>query len=274
MASTLYRARRLVRFPVIWLGRRRARDEPEHAKMLLELQGYSRAAREVMAATAIDRDYLHRADLDASSVVVDVGAYRGDGVASFRRLYGCEVWAFEPNPNAFSLLEERFAGQPEVHPVPWALGARDATLDLAFDGPGSSLFGGTHQDWATQPVTVRAAAPAFAELGIDRIDFMKVNIEGAEFELLDHLIEAGILRTVRYVLVQFHEWHAGAHGGRRRIRRSLAQTHDLVWDHPWIWELWCDRSRPHPPAPEVTPELRAAIQAELAARRSGEPSSG
>lgn len=274
MASTAYRVRRFVRSPLVWFRRRAEGPQPDGATMLLELHGYSPAVRKLMAVAAIDPDYVHRADLDASSVIVDVGAYRGDGAASFRRLYDAEVWAFEPNPNAFALLEERFAEDPRVHAIPWALGPADATLGLAPEGPGSSLQSGPRQDPAAMAVTVRQAAAAFEELGIERIDFMKINIEGAEYELLDHLAAAGVLPRVRYLLIQFHEWHEGAHRGRRRNRRALGATHDLVWDYPWIWELWCDRRHPHPPPPEITPELLAAVRAEVAAKRAGDASAG
>jgi len=38
-----------------------------------------------------------------------------------------------------------------------------------------------------------------------------------------------------------------------------------VWDYPWLFELWCARSAPHPVV-EVTDEIRAAVAAEARAR--------
>jgi hypothetical protein len=39
-------------------------------------------------------------------------------------------------------------------------------------------------------------------------------------------------------MVQFHEFHPKAYRRRRHNRRSLARSHQQVWDYPWIWEYW------------------------------------
>ena len=59
-----------------------------------------------------------------------------------------------------------------------------------------------------------------------------------EFDLFDRIIGAALLPDVRYVLIQFHEWHPKAHARRRALRRALAATHDEVWCYPWVWERW------------------------------------
>jgi hypothetical protein len=67
---------------------------------------------------------------------------------------------------------------------------------------------------------------------------MKINIEGAEFPLLERMIECNLLRKVDCFLIQFHEWHPGAYKRRRKIRKALSESHRLVWDYHFIWEKW------------------------------------
>jgi hypothetical protein len=67
---------------------------------------------------------------------------------------------------------------------------------------------------------------------------MKINIEGAEFPLLDRMIKTGLLQNVDCFLIQFHEWHPGAYKKRRHIREALSRTHRLEWDYYFIWEKW------------------------------------
>ena len=275
---SLYQLKRAALMPVIRYRRARTTDVTPAERHLLELSGYSRAIRLLMATKAIDPALLHRADLDADSVAVDVGAYLGDGAAQIHDLYGCRVYAFEPNPNAFEALEARFADIPEVRPVPYGLGARDATVVLDLDGPGSSMHGVITDSTGTAEVPIRDIAAAFEELGIDRVDFMKVNIEGAEYDLFDRFIAEGWLHRTRYLLIQFHEWHHDAYRRRRRIRRALRRSHDLVWDYPWIWELWCSKAEPHPAPPEydaaTLAEISKALVAEAAQRNAAASGDG
>lgn len=249
-----------------WRRRRQHAGDPPAAQVFFRLHGHSRAAEEIMAARALDPDFLHRADLDPTAVVVDVGAYTGEVAAAVHDLYGCRVLAFEPSPPSFETLQARFRDVDAVSTFSYGLGATDAVLDLELGGLGSSFHGTTSGGGPTVEVHVRDVVGVLEELGLDRIDLLKVNIEGAEYDLLDRLLEAGALDRVRYLVVQFHEWHPGAHRRRRRIRRALRQTHDQVWDFPWIWEMWCSKAHPHPPRPPIT-EFETAV---LAALRSGE----
>lgn len=265
-----YNLKRVVVAPRIWRGRRRAHDEPESARSFLELYRYSPAAVEIMALKAIDPHLLHRAALDGTSTIWDVGAAKGDGAADLRLLSGGTVHAFEPHPGSFAHIEARFADDDHVVPHPYGLGGADATATLELAGPGSSFHGGQRGDYETAEVAIRDLDAVVTELGGGPLDLVKINIEGGEYDLLDRMLEVGLATDVRYFLIQFHEWHPWAHLRRRRIRRALSGTHDEVWCYPWIWELWCARDAPHPPAPPLTPDLREAILAEVRARRAAD----
>ena len=82
------------------------------------------------------------------------------------------------------------------------------------------------------------------ELGLDRIDLMKINIEGGEYDLLERMAEADLIRRVRYFLIQFHEWYGNANVRRWRIRRQLRASHTEVWNYPWMFELGARRTSP------------------------------
>jgi FkbM family methyltransferase len=270
MSFGLYEAKRLLRRPQIWYGRYRHRHDSESDRRWFEHNGYRKDALEVAGAKAVDPSYFHRADLDASSTVVDVGAFQGEGSEDLFELYGCRIYSFEPCPTFFRDLEARFADNPRVTTVPVGLGAGDALLPMQVMGPGSTVHGEADADVATVDVPIRDVAAALDELGLERVDLMEINIEGAEYDLLERLVETGWIDRVRYLLIQFHEWYPHAHRRRRRIRRRLRATHDEVWNHPWIFELWCHRGLPHPPPPTYSDEelerIRAELRAQAAAR--------
>jgi FkbM family methyltransferase len=270
----IYEAKRLLRTPLIWYSRRKHADEPDEVKWRLEHNAYRKASFQLMGAQAVDPHYLHRADLDADAVVIDIGAFRGIVAEEFLELYGCRIHAYEPNPQFFDDLDGRFAEEPRVTVHRYGLGGADATLQMEQRGLGSTVYG-TNDD-ATVPtvdVKIRDIAGELDELGLDRLDYVKINIEGAEYDLLERMLDTGWVERTRYLLIQFHEWYPSPHLRRWKIRRRLRATHDQVWNYPWIYELWCSKDQPPPPVPHYSEEelvvIRAALREQRLAREGG-----
>ena len=96
---------------------------------------------------------------------------------------------------------------------------------MALEYLGSSVFSDTSGKkgvpWAE--VEIKDISTVWKSLALDRVDFMKINIEGAEFPLLERMIECNLLRKVDCFLIQFHEWHPGAYKRRRKIRKALSR---------------------------------------------------
>jgi len=69
-------------------------------------------------------------------------------------------------------------------------------------------------------VTVRRLSTIMRELGHGAIDLLKMDIEGAEYEVVADLLECGV--DVRQLLVEFH--HRWPEVGIARTKRAL---HDL-----------------------------------------------
>jgi hypothetical protein len=73
----------------------------------------------------------------------------------------------------------------------------------------------------------------------DEIALLKLNVEGAEYELLNHIIDAKLHRRIRNLQVQFHqiedEPFEELYGA---IASKLSETHTLTWRYPFVWENW------------------------------------
>ena len=95
-----------------------------------------------------------------------------------------------------------------------------------------------HSDTKRIKVDIAAVDRVWSEMQLDNVDLMKINIEGAEFPLLEKMIKMDLLRRVDCFMIQFHEWHPGAYSRRRKIRTELSKTHRLVWDYHFVWEKW------------------------------------
>jgi FkbM family methyltransferase len=150
------------------------------------------------------------------------------------------IYAFEPNPGSFVALANKASSNPKLRPLQYGLGDEDATVDFTLKGLGSSMCEerSDHSDVDRIQVEIAAIDRVWEELDLGRVDLMKINIEGAEFPLLDKMIKADLLKNVDCFLIQFHEWHPGAYKKRQRIRQELAKTHRLEWDYYFVWEKW------------------------------------
>jgi FkbM family methyltransferase len=182
--------------------------------------------------------YEHR--LRLGEVVYDVGGYRGDWTALMLPRYPCDYWVFEPHPEALQLLRPRFSGLPNVHLVEAALGQGDGQVALSSEHEGSSIVKGQ----TSNQVEVKLFDVTRFILDHDhRVALMKLNIEGAEYDLLESLLRGEAADRVDSVLVQFH---AGSPAAARRygdIAAQLSKDHLLQWRYPFLWELWSRRSR-------------------------------
>jgi FkbM family methyltransferase len=143
---------------------------------------------------------LHRGD-----VVFDVGANRGIFTSYFSNLVGAEgtVHAFEPSSKTCEILRTSLRARTVHHNVVLnrcAVGdtRERATLRTpASDDGQASLVAHTHGSWSgTAKVTAEACDVVVlddyvAEQSLNRIDFVKVDVEGAE-----RLVFSGFVKSL------------------------------------------------------------------------------
>jgi FkbM family methyltransferase len=149
------------------------------------------------------------AALPASGVFVDVGANVGfisQQVA--RRFPKARVFAFEPNPRIYPILQKNLKAFPQCASFHVGLGANAGTLEF-FHGEescvGSFVPGYTSQhpsnpqraQVAKSQVQVTTGDAALAHVG--KIDVMKMDVEGYEAEVLrgmSKLLATGVIQNL------------------------------------------------------------------------------
>ncbi len=244
-----YRTKRRLLRPLTAWRRHRAKRLGSINRAVFEAQDYRPAMVGFFHAARREPALLVDADLPADAVVVDLGAYEGEWSARVlaradeRGQPRVRIHAFEPESGAIQRCRRTLGDESRVELHPFGLAGRDRRLRLAVGGPGSSVFAdpGAPGFFGSEEVELRDIAAVLTELGAPAIDFLKINIEGGEFEVLDRLYETGWLRRTGPIIVQFHEFAPGAHRARRRNRRQLAETHRCTWSYPWVYERWDPR---------------------------------
>lgn len=237
---SLYQFKKAVLYPRKLYMRHKENFEPGFLQKAMELHYYRPAFYRWCGAVGENPNLLHEADINADSVVIDAGAYIGDWAQDIIDRYNPTIHAFEPDPRNFKRLGERSQSCPRIIAHEFGLGDKNERVRMTLEYLGSSMFpeSNTDDDVPSAEVEIRDIVDVWQSLEFDRVDFMKINIEGAEFPLLERMMSADLLKNVDCYLIQFHEWHPGAYARRRRIREALSITHQLEWDHHFVWEKW------------------------------------
>jgi FkbM family methyltransferase len=181
-------------------------------------------------------DRGHRFDypIGPGAVMVDAGGFDGRWAEKAIETFDCVVHVFEPVPEFAASIETRLAGKRAiVHPYGLAGETGESEFVVAGDGSSGLRPGGTKVR-----VRLRGVVEVFEELGLDRVDLMKVNIEGGEYDLLDRMLDAGLMARVAYLQVQFHDFVPRAYPRMRSIQQRMRSTHELEWRYEFVWESW------------------------------------
>ena len=145
-------------------------------------------------------------------VIVDAGANIGlTSVFYANRYPQAKIIAIEPEPSNFEMLTKNTASYPNIIALRAALWNKDCDLDIVDSGDGLWDFWGfsirareTHLGPAKNRL-VRGLTldRLMKENGIDYIDLLKVDIEGAEKEVFEK--PAGWIDRVGAVAVELHD---------------------------------------------------------------------
>jgi FkbM family methyltransferase len=180
--------------------------------------------------------------LTCESTVFDIGGYRGYFVREIVARYDPHVYVFEPVPDFFEQLVKEFGANPKVKMCDYGLSNVDSISQMLLADEGSTIYM-TGEMRTT--VRLRDIQTVVQELGINRIDLIKINIEGGEYKLLRRMLETGLVSICQDIQVQFHRFYPNSQKLRSEIRSALQETHFITYDYPFVWENW--RKRPTNP---------------------------
>ncbi len=152
--------------------------------------------------------------LEPGDLVVDIGSYQGEFRDNILKKFGdVSVMEFDPQVN-------------------YALWKYDGKMRMGGGAYYTSV-------WADGPTAAYPCRDAVKELNGLEIALCKINVEGAEYELLKYLIDGGIHKHIKYLQVQFHKIRGiDTDSLYDYLADRLRQTHKIQWQHKYIWESW------------------------------------
>jgi len=140
-------------------------------------------------------------------VVFDIGANHGDWTAGMWHALGRgRYFAYEPQQACLASL--RALGVPDLTIISSAVADQPGQLELHSDTAGSGLASlylraetYLSEPTRSESVPVTTVDRELAERGIDRVDFMKIDVEGAELAVLrgaDQALRANAIRAFAF----------------------------------------------------------------------------
>ncbi|MBX3012076.1 MAG: FkbM family methyltransferase [Caldilineaceae bacterium] len=173
--------------------------------------------------------------LGENSLVFDVGGYEGQWASDIFARYCCFIYIFEPVHKFAEQIEYRFKENKKIIVHKAGLADKNASVPITLSNDGSSVF---TQGSVLEQIQLIKAMDFIERNGIKKIDLMKINIEGGEYDLLEHLIDSGFVQNIQNLQIQFHDFVPNAETRMLNIQQSLASTHELTYQYLFVWENW------------------------------------
>ena len=169
----------------------------------------------------------------APTLIIDAGANIGMASVYFARRYpDAKIIAIEPDLGNFNILKQNAQMFPSIVPVQGALWNADGSVQV-YDGGHGSWGMRVKDDNGNSTGFVRSmkVGTLLREYGIDKIDLLKIDVEGAEYEIFEDA-HAWIDR-VNAICIELHD----------RFRPGCADVFEAATaDFPVKWqrgELTC-----------------------------------
>lgn len=180
--------------------------------------------------------------LNENSVVFDLGGYHGDFANNIFNKFNCNVYIFEPFPEFYNLIKERFKDNQKIKVFNYGVSNKTGEVEFLFSNDGSTLAQTKkykEEDNKTASIVqIKSFKDVYTEMNVDTIDVLKINVEGAEYEILDNIFKNKYTTKIKNFQIQFHPEPPDSEKNLEKIRKTLSKTHKQDWNYQWVWENW------------------------------------
>jgi len=145
----------------------------------------------------------------------------------------CNIIAYEPTASGYNICNQKVNDKIKLHKS--GLYDKNARIRISSEDDGSSIF----NNGGSESIDLVDTGVELASWG-QSIDLFKLNVEGAEYEILEKIIQMNAQTKFKNFQIQFHrgKYLPNAEQRRDAIRSVLSKTHHLTYDFTFVWENW------------------------------------
>jgi FkbM family methyltransferase len=181
-------------------------------------------------------------DLDANSHILCAGS--GNDISFEKALinsYGCTVMLLDPSPTGIATVQRENLPSETLRFLPLGLAGTDDVVEFEDprDPKEGSFVGNLKSNSAAHKFRCETPSTVMRQLGWSHVDLLKIDIEGFEYQVIQHILRERL--NVKQICVEFHHGEDFAYRRRDTISAILALRnagYDLVhrncWDHTFL----------------------------------------
>ncbi len=153
-------------------------------------------------------EYWIGADINPR-VIFDIGGNIGASSIYFANLYPeATIYTFEPVPENFSILKANTGQYANIKAFCTALGSEDGRIEFSSSDCPTNMGGFSSCDIGVDKsnrfeVSVKKPSTVMKELGIEAVDLIKIDTEGAEYPIMTSF-DRDVLRKVQWITGELH----------------------------------------------------------------------
>ncbi|MEY3417051.1 MAG: hypothetical protein RL060_1163 [Bacteroidota bacterium] len=182
------------------------------AEVSVRLEGFEIFAYDYPTLIALYRDIFlkqvyHFKSNNQQPFIIDAGANIGMSVLYFKRLFpSAVIWAIEPNPTAFKLLQKNILTNhiTGVTLFACALAEVEGEIDFYIPAQKGSLNGSVNPHYVPGNLCRVEAKKLSALIGNRKVAVLKMDIEGAENSVIKELYEHQVLWNIDQCILEYH----------------------------------------------------------------------
>jgi FkbM family methyltransferase len=152
--------------------------------------------------------------IEENSICIDCGANVGLISDIFLKL-GAKCYAFEPSKECVNILNQKFSRNDKFKLIEAAVSNENGEANFLTTSPfdlGGNIVNATPESFANHtPNTYRVKTVRLSDFiknllkTNDEIYLLKLDIEGAEFDVLEDIINTGVYKHIKFIVCETHE---------------------------------------------------------------------
>lgn len=181
------------------------RHKGKRVRIVLSNKSDFYVLREIFVDKVYDASFCFKSA--SVQTIVDLGSNIGLSVVYFACEYPeAQIFAYEPDPRAFRVLTQNAEQFSNVQCSSAAVTDKDGTVDFFLGGKRSISSSTQKRNLPQEKILVQSKtlSSIMSEHNLSRVDILKMDVEGAEMRILEHMSESGILDAISCIVAEVH----------------------------------------------------------------------